>query len=142
MEAGPHVIEAEFERVRAKRDHAVEGRDRRLVLMRVRQHAALIRSGGPRCDSAFVAVPRSGRQQAGGGLEIGEDQLGDGIGASSRVGVVGLPIVAVGREVVGNVAPHPPQLEVIMRAQEEGFSQDSDRIGVRDCARFRLAHLL
>ena len=141
IEAGPHAIEADFQSVRLEGviHDAVKGRDRRRILMRVLQHAALVGACGPRRDSALLPVPRRGRQQGSGGLQIGEDQLGNGIGASGRVGVVGLAIVVVGLEVVGNVAPHAPQLEVIMRAQEERFSHDAHGIDARDLPRFGCA---
>src|SRR6266480_500153 len=69
MEAGPHAIEADFERVGAARDHAVEGRDRGRVLMRGHQYPALVGACGPRCDSTLLPVPRSGRQQGSSGLQ-------------------------------------------------------------------------
>src|SRR2546430_12567795 len=73
--------------------------------MHVPQPPPLIRSRTPRCDSSGLAGPRFVRKERDGGIEVGDDELGDGIGAE----VVRLAETAlhdrsrIGVEVVGNV---------------------------------------
>ena len=105
------------------------------------KQAALIGSRRPRTGSALLSEARSRAEQVDRGIEIGEDLLRHGIGTTHRVGIVRLPVVGIGFVVVGYVAPHAPQLEVIVGAEEERLAFDSHGIGLRDLAGLECTHL-
>ena len=44
--------------------------------------------------------------------------------------------------VVGNISPHPPGLEVIVRPEKQRFSPDPVHVGGRDRSRVRLHNLV
>ena len=147
LEAGPDAIEAGLERIggagqrAGPRDDAIQGRDGERILVHVDEQPAFVGPCRPRRDATLVAVPRRRRQQLGGGIEVGKDQVGHRIHAGGRVRIVGLPanirLRGTRRDigilvVVRNVAPHPPQLEVIVRPEKDGLAPDAIDVGIGD----------
>ena len=126
LESAPHLVEAGFEGIRSAGDDAVEDHDGGRVLMHVDEHAPLVGPGRPLGHATRLPVARRRRQQADGRVEVRDDLGPHRGGASRRAGVVRFPeIERVSLGVVRDVAPHPPQFEVEMRAEEYGFTRDS-----------------
>ena len=123
-EAGPDAIETLLQGIRARGTHVPQCHQRVGKLAVVHLHAALVCLGRPGRDASLITVARGGRQQRDGRVQILEDLL-------RRIGLaqVGLGEVGVRLAVVGNVAPQPPRLEVVVRAQEDGLAFDA--LGIR-----------
>jgi hypothetical protein len=103
----------------------------------VHLHAPLVRLGRPRRHPPLVP-PRG----VVGSSTMAESRSLRIAATTSALVEFGLAEVGVVLAVVGDVAPHPPRLEVVVRAQEERLAGDAAGVGGGDLARLRGLHLL
>src|SRR6266446_4088194 len=119
LERSPDLVKAGFQPIRAVSYDILERRDSVRVLVVIKLDASLVGLGGPHASASLVSVTRCGREQLDRRVEILQKIHGNRAGVLIRLTEIGFVLA-----VVGDVAPHPPSLEVVVRSQKNGFSRD------------------